>query len=118
LSHNLAAVQALCSQSILLDSGKIVSEGETERVISDYMQTGEQETDADIRSREDRSGTSLVRFTNIEFIDSQNNKIGVILSGQRLKISIEYLTAPDYPHNQQLDIAIGINSVLGENLLL
>ena len=118
VSHNLAAVQALCSRSILLDSGKIVSEGETEKVITDYMQTGEQATATDIRSREDRSGTSLIRFTNIEFIDSQNNKIGIILSGQRLRIAIEYVTAQDYRHNQQLVIAIGINSLLGENLLL
>jgi lipopolysaccharide transport system ATP-binding protein len=37
VSHNMVAVQSLCSRAIWLDEGKIVEEGETDQVVSDYL---------------------------------------------------------------------------------
>jgi lipopolysaccharide transport system ATP-binding protein len=37
VSHNLTAVQRLCTKSLLLQNGKIVKEGNTENVISQYL---------------------------------------------------------------------------------
>ena len=37
VSHALDTVKELCSRSMLLDGGKIVTTGDTEKVVSDYL---------------------------------------------------------------------------------
>jgi lipopolysaccharide transport system ATP-binding protein len=37
VSHNMAAVQALCSRAILLSKGRLVGDGPTEEVVSQYI---------------------------------------------------------------------------------
>jgi lipopolysaccharide transport system ATP-binding protein len=39
VSHNMAAVQSLCSRAIWLDEGKIVDSGQPDEVISNYLKT-------------------------------------------------------------------------------
>jgi lipopolysaccharide transport system ATP-binding protein len=36
-SHNLTAVQSLCGRALCLDSGRLVGDGDSRRVISDYL---------------------------------------------------------------------------------
>jgi lipopolysaccharide transport system ATP-binding protein len=40
VSHNMTAVKSLCSRAMWLDAGRIVNAGETEGVITDYLQNG------------------------------------------------------------------------------
>ncbi|MBU4347622.1 ATP-binding cassette domain-containing protein [Patescibacteria group bacterium] len=37
VSHNMGAIQKLCKKCILLDKGKIISAGQTQNVINDYL---------------------------------------------------------------------------------
>jgi ABC-type polysaccharide/polyol phosphate transport system ATPase subunit len=37
VSHNLNAVKALCQRTILLNEGRIVTMGDTEKVINEYL---------------------------------------------------------------------------------
>jgi ABC-type polysaccharide/polyol phosphate transport system ATPase subunit len=37
VSHALDAVKELCQRSMLLDDGQIISMGDTEKVINDYL---------------------------------------------------------------------------------
>lgn len=39
VSHNLSALQRLCPRSVFLDAGRVVSEGETSAMISQYLAT-------------------------------------------------------------------------------
>jgi lipopolysaccharide transport system ATP-binding protein len=118
VSHNMAAIQSLCSKTILINSGKVISEGKTEMIISDYMQSSQIELYSDLKSRKDRIGTSTIIFTNIEFLDNYNNRIGIILSGQHLRIGLDFHVNLDIAKDQRVVISIGINNALGENLLL
>jgi len=40
VSHNMAAVQRLCQRTILLDQGKVVDDGATEKVVQHYLGSG------------------------------------------------------------------------------
>jgi lipopolysaccharide transport system ATP-binding protein len=40
VSHNLTAVKSLCTRAMWLDRGRIVKAGETEEVVTDYLQNG------------------------------------------------------------------------------
>jgi lipopolysaccharide transport system ATP-binding protein len=62
VSHNAAAVTRLCSRCILLDAGKVLSNGETHEVISAYLRLGlasgaQREWDSD-----NAPGDSVVRL--------------------------------------------------------
>mgnify|MGYP002623534337 CR=1 FL=1 len=37
VSHNMSAIKNLCSRAVLLKEGRVISDGNTERVIDDYM---------------------------------------------------------------------------------
>ena len=55
VSHNMAAIRGLCSRGILLRNGSIYSEGEIEKVITDYL------------SLETQYETYISDFTNFKF---------------------------------------------------
>jgi lipopolysaccharide transport system ATP-binding protein len=40
VSHNMAAVNRLCSRAVLLDQGRVVAEGDTTSVVHRYLQSG------------------------------------------------------------------------------
>jgi lipopolysaccharide transport system ATP-binding protein len=40
VSHNMAAVSRLCDRSLLLDQGKVLNDGPSEKVIATYLRTG------------------------------------------------------------------------------
>ncbi|AZI69926.1 ABC transporter ATP-binding protein [Cloacibacterium normanense] len=43
VSHNMAAVQNLCNKGILLDKGKVISQGDVHKVLGDYLNTNQYE---------------------------------------------------------------------------
>jgi lipopolysaccharide transport system ATP-binding protein len=40
VSHNMPAITRLCPRTILLDAGKVISDGPSHRVVSDYLSSG------------------------------------------------------------------------------
>jgi lipopolysaccharide transport system ATP-binding protein len=88
VSHNMAAVQALCDRSLLLDGGRLVSQGATVKIIHDYLQSSLAEEEIPLAQRSDRLGDGSVTLTSIEIESTEPDK--VIYSGSRLKITIGY----------------------------
>ena len=41
VSHNMAAVRSLCSRAVLLRGGRVVADGDTDRVVDEYMRPAE-----------------------------------------------------------------------------
>ena len=42
VSHNMAAVKSLCTRAILIENGMVVSEGNTEKIVSEYINGGQE----------------------------------------------------------------------------
>jgi len=70
VSHDLAAVQRLCSRALLLDRGRIAAEGAAEEVIVSYLSDASLQTaptvDLDLRGMT-RRGTGEARFTSLRY---------------------------------------------------
>src|SRR5690606_9125304 len=67
VSHNLAAVESLCTRGILLRGGRLAGQGTAEQVVRAYL--GELEARAgssDVAGRADRRGAGLVRLAAVE----------------------------------------------------
>jgi lipopolysaccharide transport system ATP-binding protein len=88
VSHNMAAVQALCPKTLWLNAGKLVGQGPTRQVIQNYLQSVFVQAETSLEQRSDRGGDGSIRLRSvrIESLDSD----GAIRSSSRLKISIWY----------------------------
>ena len=43
VSHNMSALQRLCPEAMLLDSGCLINQGESPRIVQEYLQSGTEE---------------------------------------------------------------------------
>lgn len=91
VSHNMAAIQQLCQNGIVLSAGTLVYYGSIEDAVSKYMQSGYSiATKTDLATRLDRSGNQLLKFTKVAFYDSTGNELEHILSGQEIYLRFYY----------------------------
>ncbi len=90
VSHNLTAIENLCSRSLLLDSGRLVFSGETLKTIQTYLQGHSRPSDEAIDERTDRSGSGVIRITGISVESVNHSGTSIIRSGDSLRIRISY----------------------------
>jgi lipopolysaccharide transport system ATP-binding protein len=67
VSHNMAAVENLCSRALLLEHGKCIAIGRTQDVLDAYLSLITATGGEDLALREDRQGNGKLRFTTLEF---------------------------------------------------
>jgi lipopolysaccharide transport system ATP-binding protein len=92
VSHNMAAVQSLCSRGILLKDGSVLLNSEINEVVNKYiLDVTERIESIDLAKRKDRKSGEKLFFKSIEFYDTDSNKlINSALSGQSISIKINY----------------------------
>jgi len=77
VSHNMGAVNDLCSRAILLNQGSMKLDGPTDKVIKAYVQQNMQININENYSIDDatsRRGTGEVRFIGVDTFNEQNTK--------------------------------------------
>jgi len=99
VSHNMAAVENLCSRCIWIDAGKVQMDGPPREVISAYMQKfgGSTSRTADFRSIEHRRGSGEIRYTGIEFLSPSGEPLPAIRSGDKLIVRFHYHAEKEIP---------------------
>jgi lipopolysaccharide transport system ATP-binding protein len=99
VSHNMAAVENLCSRCIWIDAGQVQLDGAPRDVISAYMQKfgGTTGRAADLRSVEHRRGSGEIRYTGIEFLSPLGEPLAAIRSGDKLTIRFHYHAEKEIP---------------------
>lgn len=90
VSHNMAAVENLCSRAFLLNSGSLIYEGDTGSVINKYLENLQEIRKTPINNRLDRRGNGQGRFVDIKFLNQHGQEVDQIACGQKLTISILY----------------------------
>jgi lipopolysaccharide transport system ATP-binding protein len=100
VSHNMAAVENLCSRAVWIDKGQVRQDGEARNVIQSYMATfaGNELALPDLATVKDRRGTGDIRYTGIEFLDYEGNRQTVIRSGDALIIRLHYHAEKAIPY--------------------
>jgi lipopolysaccharide transport system ATP-binding protein len=90
VSHNIAAVSALCTRAILIDNGSIVTSGSTESVVHTYLNRTRENTSIPLAQRKDRKGSGWVRFKEVSILNERFEAVETVISGQNISISFEY----------------------------
>ena len=66
VSHNMAAVENLCSTAFVLDRGHVTFRGPAHEVVEAYLESTRDTGPVDIRERKDRQGDGRLRFVGLE----------------------------------------------------
>ena len=85
VSHRMDHIATLCSRSILLENGHIISIGDTKQVISDYYASISAIGESSLRDRTDRKGQGRVRFIDTWIENQDGNRIETLVTGQEAK---------------------------------
>ena len=76
VSHNLAAIENLCSRVILLENGRITADDSPNQVIQKYTKSISQTiAEISLADRTDRTGGDIFRFTKVEFLDTKTTAL-------------------------------------------
>lgn len=92
VSHNLAAIEHLCSRAIWVDGGQIRLDGHPKEVIEAYMGTfaDSGQGTIDLGAATARRGSGNATYTKVEFLDADRKKSGFIRSGDSVIIRLHY----------------------------
>ena len=95
VSHNLAAVENLCSRAIWLDDGKLQRTGHPKEIIQEYMNTfGDTRAGVvDLDRVTARRGSGKAQFCRIELLTMERQQRRAIASGDSLVIRLHYRAA-------------------------
>ncbi len=116
VSHNMGAVMKLCSRSILLNDGKLVEDGDTGKVISEYYALNETLAEHVILSdRKDRQGNGKCKFQKVWFTDRNRKIITSFNSGDY--VNIHAFVNSDSDAALSLFVSVSFCNNAGERLL-
>src|SRR5256885_14786892 len=92
VSHNMAAVENLCSRCIWIDAGKVVMDGAPGEGTAAYRNpsANARETMADLRSVQNRRGSGEIRYTGMESLAPTGEPLRVVRSGDSLVVRFHY----------------------------
>jgi lipopolysaccharide transport system ATP-binding protein len=91
VSHNLASVSALCSRALLIESGRLLMDGDVDEVIERYVSSVQVQAGERLGHREDREGEGPLRIESIRIEGSMG---GALRSGEPCTIALNYTGAP------------------------
>ena len=92
VSHNMEAVENLCSRAVWIDDGRVREDGPSRQVIGNYLATfaGSKESRYDFSEVEGRGGNGDIRFKGLEFLAKDGREKSLIRSGDSLVVRLHY----------------------------
>ncbi len=90
VSHNMAAIKALCDRAVLLDKGKVVRDGKVDEVIDSYFSAGAERLGSrvipDDAPRLYSTGEAKIR--SIQLRDNLDREVDQLYLGQQFRVSV------------------------------
>jgi len=108
VSHNMAAVRALCSRAILLKNGRCEADGATETVIAGYLSSSTEEMRTVIELPP--AGRAIARATALRLMTMEGKPQSQFLLGEPWKIRLEFECDGALPH---LIAGLGLRNMEG-----
>jgi lipopolysaccharide transport system ATP-binding protein len=90
VSHNMSAILNLCSRVILLEHGKVASDGQAAETTKRYLESLKSGNSRDLFSIPNRRGSGHVKFSSVWFENADAQTVEQGISGEPLAIVLEY----------------------------
>lgn len=115
VSHNMAAVAALCSSGIVLDGGRLISRNDAKVAIDGYLHGLKRNAPLSLAARSDREGSGAMRFIAVELIDDNRLPIPVFQCGGNAVLRLRFENGSEL---RNVRVAIGIDNESEQRILL
>ncbi|HYI36482.1 MAG TPA: ABC transporter ATP-binding protein [Thermoleophilaceae bacterium] len=95
VSHNLSALQRLCTRSVWIDRGRVADEGPTQQVIASYLKrSSDRQLDGEALIDEDtpRVGTGEGRLRRVAMVDAAGEPLEQVRLGQPFTVRMTFET--------------------------
>jgi homopolymeric O-antigen transport system ATP-binding protein len=93
VSHNMTAVEALCTRGIYLSEGCVVSDAPILESIRCYIAESSNSTSQSLAERSDRYGDGRLRFTAWWIEDQEGLRVNNVIVGQNVRFCFAYKAA-------------------------
>jgi lipopolysaccharide transport system ATP-binding protein len=91
VSHNLATVQHLCTNALLLVDGRLRQAGRTRDVVQTYLDELYTESKSvRLGERTDRDGTGEVRIIGVSMFSGAGDRVGALRTGDSCSLAFAY----------------------------
>ncbi len=104
VSHNMSAISMLCPTAILLEEGRIRSQGPSNETIARYVEMMRSPHISQFDRRRDRRGSGLLRITRLYLEDAEGKVVDVVPCGAKMRFVLEY--AADNPATHLSDVSV------------
>ena len=115
VSHQMAAVESLCSRGIVLRRGELSFDGNTKSAVGIYLKEIEAETAAIDVTRLERSGDGTIRLTKLTLRNSSGIATLSAASGAPLEVVLDYEQSSERAA-RNVSVGISIHDHRGEML--
>jgi lipopolysaccharide transport system ATP-binding protein len=90
VSHNMAAVQALCTRGLYLKQGRVALDGTVERVVDMHMADTTEALGQPLHERTDRTGDGRLRFTGSWIENAAGERTASLVLGKTGTLCLAY----------------------------
>ena len=119
VSHNMASMQKLCKQGLLLENGRIKFNGPMNEVIHNYLSTRSSIQQMSVAERTDRKGNGKIRVCDYKIVDISNNNfpVNTLSTGKSFALEIRFKVEKDF-RIDDFSIDIGITDEFDRRLIV
>ena len=115
VSHNMASIQTLCNNGILLNNGQIQMIGKIDDVISEYL-INKTTTQSELYNRIDRKGNQALKVVDCYML-RDGKKLDTIRVGDKFNIYVKLRQLSQIYRKNKIELAINICNVLEQKVL-
>lgn len=115
VSHQMAAIENLCNQVIMLRSGKVEYIGDTKSGIQYYLKSIEAQSKDNSLEAIKRSGNGKVRLTGFSIEDCQGNPLASVACGDDVVFVFHYQAASNQPASN-VSLGFSLHTTFGDRL--
>ncbi len=116
VSHNMAAIEQLCTKCVVMESGQTKFIGDTTAAIKYYLDSLNSGRNKKLATQQ-RKGSGEVHIKNITFKDSKGNRVNHIQCGNSISIHLEYEKQVDVDLSN-LVVGISFKNEIGSPVFL
>ncbi len=90
VSHNMTAIENLCSSAIYLEKGEILFSGDVHNCLDEYHQSNKINYNVSIEHRKDRNGNGKLKMTDFYIKNAENQIVQHLKSGSDYKFTLTF----------------------------
>ena len=119
VSHNLDAIQRICSDAIYLKDGRVEYMGGVGSATESYLSRGEKASEkVDFSAVTERWGSGLAKIVGLDILDGSGRSVNVLQAGETYQFELSYSKCHDVTHISDVVASLALKDTKGVTVLL